>query len=134
MMIIKNRKFNEVKITIMDVLVQISPHDEVLVDDVVGEKLRELQPQLEYHEVPRSDEKEVEERFKKKKVDDAKAVKKEEARVKKQIEDMNKYRAERAKAKADKAKAKPKASKEAPKKKKVVGKQKTSSKKVTKKK
>lgn len=102
MMIAKNRSFHEINIKLMGFQVHIPPHDEVLLDDVVGEKLQEIQPALHYFNVPRSEEDEVINRFEQKKENDEDAKKAEEKRVKAQIDEMNKQREEMAELKKKK--------------------------------
>ena len=99
MMIVKNQSFHEVKIKLMGFPVESPPHDEVLLDNAVGEALQEIQPGLHYSVVRGAAEDEAVKRFEQKAKDDLAAKKAEEKRVKKQIADMNEMRAEMAEKK-----------------------------------
>lgn len=94
MIIVRNKTPHDVDIKLPVGHVTVKSRDEVLVDDVVGENLRELQPQLSYFNVPRAEEKEVEEMFKAKAKADAEAAKRAKAKEAKQIADMEKRRKE----------------------------------------
>ena len=85
MKIIRNNTSSDVNIEIMGVEVSVKGNDEVLVDSVIGEKLQEIQPQLEYLKVPRNKEEAEIKRFKQKLKDE---IERENERVEKEKEDI----------------------------------------------
>lgn len=100
MIIIRNYYHDKVELSILGSKVVVEPKDEALVDNTVGEILREVQPQLEYLEVAKNKEEETIKLFKKKEAFRAKAEEEEKKRIKKQVEEMNKQRKANAEAKA----------------------------------